>query len=70
MQRYYYKDHDKHTDALKLHYTQAPFIGWTRGGLLNAWYACFQRKSETMLVPRYLLTKETKELLPALPKEN
>lgn len=64
MPRYYYKDF---VDG-SLHFTRAPFVGWTEPtGPLNTRYAMFARRTETMLIPHYLLTSETKRLLPALP---
>lgn len=48
----------------KIKFTRARFAGWTNPtGLLNVRYAIFKRKWKDLLVPEYLLTKETMELL-------
>ena len=47
----------------KLHWTRAKFIGWTFGGLLNTRYAIFERKADNLLIPGYLLARETREAL-------
>jgi len=48
----------------KTRWTRGTFAGWTGpSGLLGANYAIFQRRSDALLVPKYLLTKETKKEL-------
>jgi hypothetical protein len=57
-----YYEYDKRGQRV-LHYTNAPFTNWTRGGLLNEVYAAFRRKSDWLLVPRRMLTPETRAAL-------
>lgn len=46
----------------KIHRTCGIFVGWTRPtGLLNVAYAIFQRPHSQLVIPEYLLTKQTKE---------
>lgn len=63
--KYFYKD----IVTGKIHWTRCRFAGWTRGGIINAWYAVFARRNYDLLVPEYLLTKETYAALPPKPKE-
>lgn len=59
--KYYYKDI---ADG-KIHYTRGKFVGWTKPtGLIKARYAIFQTRATELLIPKYLLTKETLALLP------
>jgi hypothetical protein len=61
-QRYYFRDFATGT----LHYTCAPFGGWTEpSGELKCRYAWFLLRSENLYIPEYLLTPETKTLLEA-----
>jgi hypothetical protein len=63
--KYFYKDHER-----KIHFTRGEFLGWSEpGGLLNVPYAMFKLKSETLLIPIYDLTRETRQILPAPPKD-
>lgn len=57
--KYHYRD--VHTGKMK--FTRGTFSGWTTGGLLGARYAIFQRRSDTIFVPAYCLTSETKRLI-------
>lgn len=41
--------------------TRGKFVGWTRGGPLNARYAIFQNRASDVLVPEYCLTAETRK---------
>ena len=51
---------DFHTK--KVHRTRALFVGWTRPtGLLNVPYAIFRRPQSDLIIPEYLLTKQTLE---------
>jgi len=60
--RFFYKDFQ----TGKQHWTRGRFIGWTQPtGPLTVPYAQFQRKADVLLVPRYLLAKETRASLPA-----
>ena len=58
----------------RLHYTRRQFLEWQRGGVLNAWGAVFVSRCGAMFIPVYLLTKESRALLPPPPipeeKEN
>lgn len=55
-----YTYHDR--DTGKLRFTRGTFVGWTPAtGLLEAQYAIFRTPSTDVMVPEYLLTKETKE---------
>jgi len=46
----------------KVHWTSGIFSGWTKPtGLLGAAYAIFQRPHSQLLIPEYLLTRETRE---------
>jgi hypothetical protein len=67
--KYWYKDF-QHPG--KLRWTRARFIGWTQPiGVLHVPHAVFQRPSgEHLLIPDYLLTDETRALLPAPPTED
>ena len=59
--RYYYRDFI----TGKLRYTRGRFTGWTKPtGPLNVRYAQFERGSDWLFVPYYLLTSETKDALP------
>jgi hypothetical protein len=50
----------------KIRKTRGTFQGWTKPtGLLHVRYAIFRNPSGDVLVPVYLLTAETKALLPA-----
>ncbi len=52
----------------KLHRTRGQFSGWTKPtGLLRAPYAIFRNPRGSVLVPIYLLTKETLSKLPPPP---
>lgn len=57
--KYAYKDFD----TGKIRFTRGRFVQWYRGGILNAWYAVFERKSDTLFIPEYCLTPETDRLL-------
>jgi len=60
--RFFYKDFQ----TGKRHWTTGRFIGWTPPtGLLSVPYAQFQRQADVLLIPRYLLTPETRASLPA-----
>lgn len=60
--RYTYKDFE----TGKVRWTRAPFTGWTQPtGLLNVRYAVFARRADSILVPEYLLTAETKQAINA-----
>lgn len=49
----------------KTRYTRGQFAGWTQPtGPLNARYAIFCRKGDTLYVPAYCLSKESREQLP------
>ena len=48
----------------KPRYTQGRFVQWLKGGPLNAWYAVFQNPATALLVPEYLLSKDSKAQLP------
>ncbi len=62
MEKYTYRDVE-HPE--KTRFTRGRFAGWTGPtGLLKAYYAIFQRKSDTLYVPEYLLTQETRKRLP------
>jgi hypothetical protein len=55
----------------KIKRTRGKFAGWTAPtGLLKVRYAIFKNPRGTVLVPAYLLTKETKEKLSAAPAGN
>ena len=44
----------------KIRRTRGKFSGWTEPtGLLKTPYAIFQRPKSDLIIPRYLLTKET-----------
>lgn len=46
----------------KTHRTKGIFVGWTRPtGLLGVPYAVFQGHCGRLIIPEYLLTKQTKE---------
>ena len=46
----------------KIRFTKGRFDGWTPGtGIIGAKYAIFRTKATEILVPEYLLTKETKD---------
>ena len=46
----------------KVHRTQGLFVGWTRPtGLLGIPYAIFRRPHSNLIIPKYLLTKQTRE---------
>lgn len=48
----------------KLRHTRGTFRGFTeQTGVLSVKYAIFQNPRGSLLVPEYLLSKETKELL-------
>jgi len=58
--KYYFKDFD----TGKTRFTRGKFVGFTQPtGLLAARYAIFARKSDNVLVPEYLLTARTKDVL-------
>lgn len=51
----------------KKRYTNGQFTGWTETtGLLKVRYAIFSTAKTLVLVPEYLLTKETKEKIQTL----
>ncbi len=61
--RYYYKDFATN----EVHYTNGKFTGWSKPtGLLNVRYAGFTRKSDTLWIPEYLLSKETLQALESI----
>ena len=48
----------------KIRFTRGRFEGWTPGtGIIGAKYAIFRTKATEVLIPEYLLTKETKAIL-------
>ncbi len=48
----------------KIHFTRGRFDGWTAGtGLIGAKYAIFRNRASEILVPEYLLTKETRDMI-------
>lgn len=47
----------------KVKWTRGRFAGWTKGGILNATYAVFQRRTDTIYVPAYCLTPETRQAI-------
>ena len=50
----------------RMRWTRGKFAGWTEPtGLLKVRYAQFQRRADTLVVPEYLLTKDTKAALAA-----
>ena len=57
--KYYYKDFK----TGKLKYTKGKFIGYAENKLLKYNWAIFSTKSTNVLVPEYLLTKETLNIL-------
>ena len=59
MTKYTYKDFA----TGKAKFTRGMFVGWQRGGPLNANYAVFQNRRSTVYVPEYCLTRETKQLI-------
>ena len=65
MTRIYYRDFV----TRKLHFTRRQFLQWQRAGILNAWGAVLASKGGTMFIPVYLLTKESRALLPPVPEE-
>jgi len=63
--RYTYRDFE----TLKLKWTRGHFVKWTRGGIMNAWYALFARPRSVLFIPEHLLTPETRKRIPGHPKE-
>lgn len=64
MTKYTYRD----IITKKIRYTTGKFIGWTEPtGLLSVKYAVFRRQKTDLIVPEYLLTPETKELINEIP---
>jgi len=62
MTKHYYR---KSLFSEKRSYTRGTFVGWTEPtGLLDCPYAMFERKSDTLFVPHYLVAKETQKVLP------
>jgi len=57
MKKYTYKDFV----TGKPKWTRGRFIGWERGGPLNAKYAVFQLPRSELYVPHYCLTKEAEQ---------
>jgi len=54
----------KDFDTGKHRFTRGRFAGWTSStGLLKVRYAVFALKASEILVPEYLLTFETKQML-------
>lgn len=50
----------------KIRRTRGAFAGWTQPtGLLNSRYAIFRNPKGDVLVPRYLLTEETRKAIDA-----
>jgi hypothetical protein len=43
----------------KLRFTRGRFVGWINLTIFEIPYAIFKRKWDNVLVPKYLLTKET-----------
>jgi hypothetical protein len=67
-QRYYYVDFK----TGKTRWTAGKFIGWSKEtGPFNVPYAGFERKSDVVWIPRYLLTIDARHLLPlaTMPEE-
>jgi hypothetical protein len=55
----------------KIRRTKGKFAYWTEpGGLLNVPYAVFQNPCGAVLVPRYLLTAETKAAIAEIEEAN
>lgn len=65
--RYTYRDFV----TKKERYTRGEFAGYTQPtGLLNARYAKFKRPHGYLFVPSYLLTAESKSMLPEVTEDN
>ncbi len=60
----YYRD----IKTNKVQWTRGKFSHWIQGGLLNAHYAVILLRSKTLLIPIYLITKESRAQLPSLPE--
>jgi len=51
----------KEIQSSKIHRTKGLFVGWTKPtGILGVPYAIFQRPHSQLIIPEYLLTKQTK----------
>ena len=64
MPKYTYRDFiaGKH----RWRWTRGKFVGWTESictGLFPVKYAMFDRKSDTLFIPEYLLSKESKAMI-------
>ena len=53
----------------ELHYTRRKFIKWQRGGIMNAWGAVLASRGGAMFIPVYLLTRESRDMLPPIPED-
>lgn len=63
---YTYKD----IATAKIRRTRGKFVGWTKPtGLLKIPYAIFRNPRGDVLVPRYLLTQETRDRIQAIEEE-
>ena len=62
--KYFYKDFA----TGKIRWTSGKFIGWTAPtGLLKTKYAEFRRKADSLFIPDYSLTTETKAAMEVKP---
>jgi hypothetical protein len=61
---------DTYIDILKhrIKKTRGQFVGWQRGGPLNAWYAVFANRAGTLFVPLWCMTRETRAAITPQPK--
>ena len=58
--KYTYKDFE----TGKIHATRGQFEGWTAGrGIIGAECAVFRTKAGRVMIPDYLLTKETRTII-------
>ena len=63
--KYTYRDF---VNPKKKCWTRGTFIAWTQDGPLNAWGAFFHRRASDLWIPEYLLTPETRKMLPPIPQ--
>ena len=63
MPRYIYRDFV----TGKMRWTCGKFVAWTQDGPLHAWGAFFQRRASVLWIPAYLLTPDTRKMLPPIP---
>lgn len=63
MRRIYYRDFV----TGKRRWTAGEFVRWERGRFLTEWVLIVQRPATVLIIPEYLVERESREWLPPIP---